>query len=276
LSQTHALCKWPFFLEWIVLFIYLFCGSKGGRKGLLLYVTTRLAPDSLSSGKYSSTFGQVEGLVSLYIKCKSQQAAHRVNLQICPYPIINMPSLRRYSFPLAFSSFECGGLGTFGLWTPPNPQLKTTKWQKITTPKRRKLSNCLIVRSRIIYCFVVKTFQLKDSNSIVILVCEKSNNLLFCIQNFPIEGFKFCCESEHDEKNALACSNTCWNAMSQVKKPNSLFCWSAHTLDRWFGVWTKVEWSELLINRLPSLSLYKKLKVSPMGWLVDQASDIHT
>jgi hypothetical protein len=86
----------------IFFFLNLFCGSKGGRKALLLHVTTRLAPDLISRGKYSSTFGQVEGLVSLYIKCKSQQAVHRVNLQICPYPIINMPSLRRYSFRLAF------------------------------------------------------------------------------------------------------------------------------------------------------------------------------
>jgi hypothetical protein len=45
-----------------------------------------------------------------------------------------------------------------------------------------------------------------------------------------------------------------------------------------YVVWSldKVERSELLITRLPSLSLYKKLKVSPMGRLVDQASDIHT
>ncbi len=122
--------------------------------------------------------------------------------------------------PACFLGFECGELGTCGLWTPPNPQRKTTEWQKITTPKTRKLTNRLFARSRIIYCFVVKTSQLKDSNSIVILVCEKLNN---CIQNFSIEVFKFDCESEHDEKNALACSNTCWNAMSQVEKTQFSF-----------------------------------------------------
>jgi len=33
--------------------------------------------------------------------------------------------------PACFLGFERGGLGTFGLWTPPNPQLKTTEWQKL-------------------------------------------------------------------------------------------------------------------------------------------------
>jgi hypothetical protein len=65
--------------------------------------------------------------------------------------------------------------------------------------------------------------------------------------------------------------------MQCLKSKNPiLFSPGCSYLDRWFGVWTKVERSELLLTRLPSLSLYKKLKVSPMGRLVDQASDIHT